>query len=39
MFETNFSRHNKILGAQKIWGLLPPNSLPWLRALLGSVAT
>jgi len=25
-FKTNFSGHNKILGAQKSWGALPPNA-------------
>jgi len=33
MLETKFSGHNKIGGAQKVWGELPLN-VPWLWACL-----
>jgi len=33
MFKSNFSGRNKIWGfTEEIWGELPPNALPWLRA-------
>jgi len=32
MFKTNISGQNKIWGTKRIWGALPPDVPPWLRA-------